>query len=798
VEERRRGGRGEVERTCTPGVDGGGKWREFVWERREVGWPPGAGARVRGQEVQAGKRRFTTVLVMREEGERTWKRARVAEEGVRRAGAGMRDGRDGTVSDSAGSVDAWVAGSTGLKLIMAPAEIPRARVCGQKRAPASHVGELPLVGAGAKAGDRCGRIIVPVKTMGKGACGRGSVADGQDIELVRSFEVPAGGKRRRWGDGRGIFVRPVWVHDVGENEREGKALGDGGARLGARGGLAVPLPQLDGASADENDLGGRKRAVEVPGVGGWPSVRAPTDEEVKNLQAAASFWALVQATNGFRDQSGESFTSRSGCAAGLQGAALKRRCGCARVRVRMWPHRELEELMLRQISAWGAMHARLGAVHPPQSEAEWTAAEESLGGGFCELMRTAARGDSRPAAMRSALSAAAAEVAVHISAHLRGYVPGWKTGDSSPYTPLAWWRSILQDGTVASQRYGVSVPIMDRVADFMAEAVGLKDYVPVCSLPSRSACRGTWRPCGAALEGISGGVRLLGLHSVAVRAFPAAFNMHAALGGVRSVVNSVCGEMSWFVPRGWDRVPGWMVAGDVLRVVLPDPSRTTMRGPAVWFRRLDRAAGWAAGELELVAIEGPVEAWGAWSAGAQPGRRRSRFLPPCFRWTDTHRRLSDGSPDFASGLVVKPFTTTGVLEHKHEWLKRVWPLDATCRAILDGRFYFPAKPGGITPVMRPNLRSVEEDKPLLFKMIAKYLISGALEWCPPGAEPQNLIPLGLVPKNDDEEPWWVIADGRQMNEELLPWQIPMTGMQASAGMFSRGAFCFMKDLGFRV
>ena len=132
------------------------------------------------------------------------------------------------------------------------------------------------------------------------------------------------------------------------------------------------------------------------------------------------------------------------------------------------------------------------------------------------MMRAAARGDSRPADMRSALSVAVAEAAVHISAHLRGYVPGWKTGDSSPYTPLAWWRSILQDRTVASRRYGVSVPIMDRVADFMAEAVGLKDYVPVCSLPSRSACRGTWRPCGAALEGISGGVRLLGLHSVAV------------------------------------------------------------------------------------------------------------------------------------------------------------------------------------------------------------------------------------------------------------------------------------------
>ena len=259
MEKGRRGGRGEVGRACTPGDNGGGKWRECVWERREVGWPPGAGARVRGPEVQAGKRRFTAVLVTRDEGETTWKRARLVEEGVRRAGAGMRDGRDGTVSDSAGSVDAWVAPSAGLKLIMASAEIPRARVCGRKMAQASRVGELPLVGAGAKAGDRCGRIIVPVKTMGKGACGRGSVADGQDIELVRSFEVPAGGKRRRWGDGRGIFVRPTCVYYVGENEREGKSLGDGGARLGALGGLAVPLPQLDGASADETVLGGRMR-----------------------------------------------------------------------------------------------------------------------------------------------------------------------------------------------------------------------------------------------------------------------------------------------------------------------------------------------------------------------------------------------------------------------------------------------------------------------------------------------------------------------------------------------------------
>ena len=95
--------------------------------------------------------------------------------------------------------------------------------------------------------------------------------------------------------------------------------------------------------------------------------------------------------------------------------------------------------------------------------------------------------------------------------------------------------------------------------------------------------------------------------------------------------------------------------------------------------------------------------------------------------------------------------------------------------------------------MSPNLKSVAEDKPLLYKMIAKYLISGALEWCPPGSEPMNLIPLGLVPKNDPEELWRVIADGRCMNGDLLPWQTPMTGMGASAGLFTRGSYCFMKD-----
>jgi len=78
-------------------------------------------------------------------------------------------------------------------------------------------------------------------------------------------------------------------------------------------------------------------------------------------------------------------------------------------------------------------------------------------------------------------------------------------------------------------------------------------------------------------------------------------------------------------------------------------------------------------------------------------------------------------------------------------------------------------------------------------MICKYLISGALEYCPPGFKPTSLVPLGLVPKKDVDEPFRVIADGRQMNEYMLLWKTKMTGMAASARMFVRGSYAFLRD-----
>ena len=147
---------------------------------------------------------------------------------------------------------------------------------------------------------------------------------------------------------------------------------------------------------------------------------------------------------------------------------------------------------------------------------------------------------------------------------------------------------------------------------------------------------------------------------------------------------------------------------------------------------------------------------------------------------------------FPSGLKLKFFDCTGVMYHRKSW-NMIKKRDGACQAILDGKFYFPTVKEGVTHCSHPNLKSVDEDKALLYRMICKYLISGALEYCPPGFRPSNLVSLGLVPKKDVDEPFCVIADGRQMNEYMLPWKTKMTGMAASAGMFVRGSYAFLRD-----
>ena len=92
------------------------------------------------------------------------------------------------------------------------ARVERANWGGRILSPESRVCELSLVHAGAYDGDGCRIIIiiVPAKTIGKGAHTRGSVTDGQDVELPMSFEVRAGDERQCRGDGVESFTGSTW------------------------------------------------------------------------------------------------------------------------------------------------------------------------------------------------------------------------------------------------------------------------------------------------------------------------------------------------------------------------------------------------------------------------------------------------------------------------------------------------------------------------------------------------------------------------------------------------------------
>ena len=254
----------------------------------------------------------------------------------------------------------------------------------------------------------------------------------------------------------------------------------------------------------------------------------------------------------------------------------------------------------------------------------------------------------------------------------------------------------------------------------------------------------------------------------------------------------------------------------------------------VWLRQQQVSREWS-----VIAVQGPLGALGRFSEyavlpGAAACKRcgeshvnacRSRFLPKCFRWTDTVRhqkgrhgepmwmrcesvecrqlpagelcvcgRKSKLVPDFGSGIAVKSFDVTRVMEHRRNWFTRVPNIDAMCRHILLGGAYIPTVPGGIQPQIRTNLGSVGYDRPLLYRLISKYLISGALEYCHTiASRPHNILPLGLVVKHDLDEPWRAICDGRPTNPQLLPWKNRFWGLKACSPFFTPGAFCFSKD-----
>jgi hypothetical protein len=120
---------------------------------------------------------------------------------------------------------------------------------------------------------------------------------------------------------------------------------------------------------------------------------------------------------------------------------------------------------------------------------------------------------------------------------------------------------------------------------------------------------------------------------------------------------------------------------------------------------------------------------------------RPRFLPECFRWTDTARQKTNNgvlqwltcqstdcqrqptsdrcvcgksnrpAPDYVSGVVVKSFDVSNVMTHRDAWFRRIPHVDAMARHILYGGVFIPTTVGGIIPQTRRNLGSLEYDRP---------------------------------------------------------------------------------------
>ena len=283
-----------------------------------------------------------------------------------------------------------------------------------------------------------------------------------------------------------------------------------------------------------------------------------------------------------------------------------------------------------------------------------------------------------------------------------------------------------------------------------------------------------------------------GLARVALTTAPADFALHAALAA--PIVSRRIRGGGGIAATGTGLAPHSRATVTVIRIPLAPGSPD---GPSVdiWMR-----------EGTVIAARGTITEWGPLQTtplhsdgthgrkGSKFDRTKSRFLHEDFRWKVTHEQKPDGSPDYASGLVIKNFDPTGVMRHASAWHGKIKYLSSTCRIILAGKVHLPAVDTGLRMTVSKNLASIEYDKPLLMKLICKYLISGVLEYCEPACPPTNLIPLGLVPKNCEEEPWRVILDARECNKDLLGWESTMFGIHASASLFTQGSVCFMKDI----
>lgn len=170
-----------------------------------------------------------------------------------------------------------------------------------------------------------------------------------------------------------------------------------------------------------------------------------------------------------------------------------------------------------------------------------------------------------------------------------------------------------------------------------------------------------------------------------------------------------------------------------------------------------KPAGW--GQVDIVDILPQLTS----SVEGKKQRPRSGFLQPMFRWDITNEQSQDCSPIYSSGLKTKSFCPTGVMRKAAAWHAMIPHLDVVCRMILASSIQIPTEASGIPIGRQPNLGSCEEAPDVLLWLVAKYLISGVLEWVLPEHQTNNTIALGLVAKNNETEPWCAILDGRKLS-----------------------------------
>jgi hypothetical protein len=92
-----------------------------------------------------------------------------------------------------------------------------------------------------------------------------------------------------------------------------------------------------------------------------------------------------------------------------------------------------------------------------------------------------------------------------------------------------------------------------------------------------------------------------------------------------------------------------------------------------------------------------------------------------------------------------------------------------------------------------NHDSCMENEEVIDDIIAEYLITGVLEYCPPDHPPHCISALGLVPKRT--HPFHrLIVDLRPVNEFQAEWRTHMSGLAANALIFNPGAVAFTRDL----